>query len=253
MAARLSFSSLADTLRLGLHSASPVPGVEVQFCNFSEYFVLYREIFVRQAYGMGLSSPRPVILDCGANIGLATIYFKRRFPLARVIAFEPNPDSFNRLAANIKRNDLEGIELRNEALGGSNSTGYLVLPRGTSESHAASIALSESNGSPSVPVQCILLSSVVENLERVDLVKLDIEGPEYEVLTDLERSGLLSRVGAFIIEYHERLASGPIESALSLLARNGFQFRLAVEWKPWYSFESPYPAMIYAARPRQPA
>jgi len=244
----LAFSTAVEVLRLPVHSAFPISGIEVQFADFSEYLSLYRDIFIRQVYSLALRSASPLILDCGANIGLATIYFKRRFPSSRIIAFEPSPYSFRRLTSNVKRNKLKDVELRNEAIGGQNGPVMLVRRKGSIESHAASITVPEGKGSVSVPVDCIRLSTAIETLESVDLVKLDIEGAEFEVLTDLEESGRLGHVGSFIIEYSERIASAPIECALSLLARNGFRCRLGVEWKPWYSLNAPYNAMIYAVR-----
>ena len=47
MAARLTFLSAVYGLRLSVHSASPIPGITVQFSAFDEYFSLYREIFIR--------------------------------------------------------------------------------------------------------------------------------------------------------------------------------------------------------------
>ena len=248
MAARLTFLSAVHGLSLPMHSDSPIPGIKVQFYCFDEYFSLYREIFIRQEYSLPLESSHPLILDCGANIGLATIYFKRRFPSSRIIAFEPSPVSFSRLTSNIKHNNLRDVELRNEALGGRDGPVMLTRRKGSAEGHAASVAIPEGDGSDSAPVKCTRLSTVIEQLESVDLVKLDIEGAEYEVLADLDKCGQLGRIASFIIEYHERVASSPVECALSLLTQNGFHWRIGTEWKPWYSLKDPYAVMIYAVR-----
>ena len=250
MTIRLILSAAANLLGLPLQAASPAPGVTVHFSSYREYFSLFREIFVKQEYSISLANPSPLIMDCGANIGLAAIYFKTRFPNARVIAFEPNPSSFTRLASNIGGNKLKQVELRNEAVCGRTGVATLVRPKGTSESHAASLMLAEGSGAvaDSDSVSCVRLSSVIEELPPIDLLKIDIEGAEYEVLTDLEYAGQFHRIGALIIEYHEGIASAPIDCALSLLRRNGFHCRIAADLKPWHSLDRPYGALIYAVR-----
>src|SRR5579862_10008371 len=56
--------------------------------------LLYSEIFARQNYEFTSTRENPVILDCGANIGMATFYFKWRFPEAQITSFEPDPSTF---------------------------------------------------------------------------------------------------------------------------------------------------------------
>ena len=43
----------------------------------------------------------PLIIDCGANIGISVLEWKSRWPMARVICFEPDPDAFRLLEMNI--------------------------------------------------------------------------------------------------------------------------------------------------------
>src|ERR1700759_697713 len=77
--------------------------------------LLYREIFVRQYYHFVAPTASPVILDCGANVGMATIYFKWLYPNAKVTAFEPDPKTFNLLRLNLRVNRLD-VETHNCAL-----------------------------------------------------------------------------------------------------------------------------------------
>ena len=53
--------------------------------------------------------PTPRILDCGANIGLATLYFKLLYPGACITCFEPGAEAFRVLEANISANQLEEV------------------------------------------------------------------------------------------------------------------------------------------------
>src|SRR5436309_1873227 len=74
------------------------------------------EIIEKQVYRFVPQRERPVILDCGANIGLATLYWKQAHPLSRVIAFEPDPALFGTLAWNCDCWQLAGVELINRAV-----------------------------------------------------------------------------------------------------------------------------------------
>src|SRR5262249_51895723 len=52
--------------------------------------LLYSEFSARQSYRFASSRPDPVVYDCGANIGMATFYFKWLYPKAHIDAFEPD-------------------------------------------------------------------------------------------------------------------------------------------------------------------
>jgi FkbM family methyltransferase len=55
-------------------------------------------------------------LDCGANIGLATLFFKRLYPESEIHAFEPDPETFKMLRRNVEQNSLSYVYLYNVAL-----------------------------------------------------------------------------------------------------------------------------------------
>src|SRR5258707_8425113 len=80
--------------------------------------LLYSEIFARQSYEFVSTRMNPVILDCGANIGMATLYFKWLYPQAQITSFEPDPVTFQVLKRNIVDNELQDVALHNVALAG---------------------------------------------------------------------------------------------------------------------------------------
>jgi FkbM family methyltransferase len=68
----------------------------------SDFFV-YREIFMGQPiYDFSLPFTPQLIIDCGGNIGLASIFFATKYPNARVICVEPDTSNYNMLARNIE-------------------------------------------------------------------------------------------------------------------------------------------------------
>jgi FkbM family methyltransferase len=234
-------------MRSSKTTASPYKGGRVKFHDFQEYLGLYRDLFIGHSCGMELDHPCPVILDCGANLEVATLYFKRRFPRARIVAFEPNPDMFALLQENISMNCLADVSAEKVAVAAQEGEATFVRPTiadpGSFITH---------NGVPdgvdSVTVPTVRLSTAVNRLGSVDLLKLDIEGSEYEVLGELEQTRAIDKIKACIIEYHAHKCPNPIEDVVSLLSRNHFPYRLRADWKPWFEPDDPHIVMIYAKK-----
>ena len=74
------------------------------FNNSYWYYHSIDELFVDEVYKSVLNTEQPYILDCGANIGLSVIYFKKQWPNATVIAFEPDEKNFEYLNKNTEDN-----------------------------------------------------------------------------------------------------------------------------------------------------
>ena len=55
---------------------------------------LFKEIFLSNEYYFDTSKSDPKIIDCGANIGMSILFFKKLYPTSSIIAFEPNPYAF---------------------------------------------------------------------------------------------------------------------------------------------------------------
>jgi hypothetical protein len=71
----------------------------------------WKDVFLHHIYKFPTKSHTPRILDCGANIGLACVFFKTFFPRARITAFEPDPKIFRYLQSTLKSVHLLDIEL----------------------------------------------------------------------------------------------------------------------------------------------
>lgn len=159
------------------------------------------------------------------------MYFKRRFPDAVVLAFEPAPDNFELLRHNIASNDLTDITCYQTALTAAPGTVTLHIEPGVRGSLIATVgeaaARPQLNATRDVPA--VRLSDYID--ERVDLLKLYVEGSEGAVLLDLEGAGKLRMVDRLLIEYHHHLGSNALTLAgvLSLLEANGFDYMVATD------------------------
>ena len=220
-------------------------GWRINYAGRSNLILLYSEIFARQGYRFASTTSRPVIFDCGANIGMATLYFKWLYSNARITAIEPDPAAFNLLENNLTRNGLKDTTAFNFALGATQGEVDLFVPH--PGSLMTSNFASRANGEAiRVPVR--RLSELIS--EPVDLLKLDIEGMEGPVLQELAQSGKMSLVRQAIIEVHHNLpdCGFTLGRILELLEASGFQYHVLNSYSASADTSSIQDIVIHAAR-----
>jgi FkbM family methyltransferase len=188
----------------------------------------WEDLFVKTTLKFEADHPAPRILDCGANIGLATLYFKKLYPRARVVAFEADPVIHAVLSKNLLRNGAADVETVNAALW--TTTGEIEFWCEGADSGA--VGRVSDLRRPTRLVPSLRLRDVLEK-EQVDLLKLDIEGAEQAVLADCEDA--MGNVRAMCLDLHEfdpLRRSAP--SVLGLLERAGFAYTVdELNLLPW--------------------
>ena len=93
-----------------------VMGFTVHFFQYPQLINLFEEIFIYQVYKFASEKSDPEIIDCGSNIGISILNFKKIFPTSIIKAFEPDPVTFSILEKNIRENNLSNVSLYNYAL-----------------------------------------------------------------------------------------------------------------------------------------
>jgi len=208
-------------------------GFRLECPEYGALAFLFEEIFLRRDYEFTAAIERPLIFDCGSNIGMSVAYFKRLYPEARVVAFEPCKESFDVLSRNVQANRWGGIELHNVALHRAEQpVEFFVSPTSptslTNCSGAGQVA-GTARMVPGVP-----LSKFIS--EPVDFLKMDIEGAEAEVLEELAESGRMPLVREMVVEYHHHTdrSEDRLSRTLRLLEENGFGYQ--IRSTPWQAF-----------------
>ncbi|MDQ3998138.1 MAG: FkbM family methyltransferase [Gemmatimonadota bacterium] len=122
-----------------------------------------------------------VCLDIGANVGAVTMAMARRVGVAgKVYAFEPGPDPYARLVRNVALNPSIRDRVVTLQMGVSSEPGTLYW-NADERGNPANATLLSGTGTPTTVVS--VDTFVAETgLDRVDFVKIDVEGMEYEVL-----------------------------------------------------------------------
>ncbi len=174
----------------------------VYFYDYANLKLLFLEIFGNEEYYFKTTTDRPFIIDCGANIGMATLYFKKLYPHAEILAFEPAQLCFEVLQKNIASNDLDGVTAVNKALANYEGTAELFDASCGRGNLCATMLFNkkEQKRAHCASVECTKLSSYIT--KPVDLLKIDIEGGERAVLDDLKMSQKLQLIREIVLEYH---------------------------------------------------
>jgi FkbM family methyltransferase len=170
----------------------------------------FRQVFERREYSIGneaveadiqslyssilSNGQKPIIIDAGANIGLATLWFKAQYPKATVIAIEPDLENFAMLKENVIASDT--ALLVNAAVG--SLPGSVSLIRDTSMGWAVKTRRTQENGISIITIDDAI--ALVPNGVPL-IVKIDIEGFESDLFGD--NLAWLDATFAVFIEPHD--------------------------------------------------
>jgi FkbM family methyltransferase len=125
-----------------------------------------------------------VVLDIGANVGLVSLLAAKKVGrIGRVYAFEPVPDIFARLQENIALNSFNNIEPVPLALSSQKGTAMISVAGG-----ASSLFRRVSDEFVEVPTERLDDFVEREGIERVDAIKLDVEGAELHVIRGADKT-----------------------------------------------------------------
>ncbi|HUR82860.1 MAG TPA: FkbM family methyltransferase [Thermoanaerobaculia bacterium] len=165
----------------------------------------FEHIFVWNDYALDYPDHVRTIVDAGANIGLAAVFFANRFPDATIFAIEPQQDNFELLQKNAA--PYPRVVPMHAALWSDDTTLRLSNPDDRVDSyrydpHSAGDAV------PAYRVDTILRRY---GLERADVLKIDIEGGETAVFRDA--TAWIDRVRMIIAELHGLEAEDTFASA----------------------------------------
>jgi FkbM family methyltransferase len=194
-----------------------IDGVSFIYEHRHSLFHTYEEIFVREIYRFEAASANPLIIDCGANIGLSILYFKKIYPAARVIGFEPDPHNFHLLQKNLLQNPTlnVSVDLIKKALW-TNNNGISFQAEGSEGSK-----VNEQNTAGSTWVETQDLNELLEGFDYVDFLKVDIEGAENQVIPAAKDQ--LHKVKNMFLEYHGKTDQlNQLNRLLNLIGELGF-------------------------------
>lgn len=165
---------------------------------------VFKQIFIDEVYNFFPNQFEPtVIIDAGANVGYSPIWFKKTFPNSKVLAIEPEGENFKILSKNIL--GTPGIIALENALWFEQTS--LTISNPTSDSWG--FRLNTTNSSNGNRIETITIPDLILNysIDQIDILKIDIEGAEYELFKYGAESWLPS-VKMIMVEVHDQLKDG---------------------------------------------
>jgi FkbM family methyltransferase len=178
-----------------------VPGVRTPlFCRTfgSDPWVL-RGVFAEQQYEIALHDSPHLIIDGGANVGYASVYFANKYPNAQIIAIEPDPENCALFRKNCAA--YPNVELIQGALWPSNTD--VVIENSTAESWAFRVV--EAPSSTNHNFKGFTVTDILRHSGKhhIDLLKLDVEGSEEQLFSSNYESWI-GHVNNMVIELHDQ-------------------------------------------------
>lgn len=170
-------------------------------------WLLMRE--VERDYGLEslALNPGAVVVDIGAHVGVVSMSLAKRFGCT-VYAYEPEPDNYRRLISNVAANKL-GDKIMTFPFAATRDSRLVSIGGGGQNSGGHSIYKGVGP-----QVQSTTLAEIIENVGgRIDLLKIDAEGAEYEILEGAD----LSAIGAIRGEFHGPQAPAFLEKIKALV------------------------------------
>jgi FkbM family methyltransferase len=194
---------------------------ELYYVDACTFVVCAREIFQQCCYEFPGSGDL-TILDCGANIGLSSIWLALNYPGAAIEAYEADPSIHATLVRNLASLGLEHrVHAHNQAIWTHNN-GIPFFCEGGASGRAAETAKESGTLAASQLVPSVTLAELLASHAKVDLLKIDIEGAENHILCDPAMD--LRRVDNLFLEYHS-FQDDPqmLSEILALLKANDFR------------------------------
>ncbi len=187
--------------------------------NSSDSDTFY-QIFYYKGYNVDFNFEPKVIVDCGANIGLASVYFKNKYPQAKIISVEPASSNFEMLVKNTEKYDdihclQAGIWNKNAIL--------KVVDNGYGE---WGFMTEEVDTEGPDTIKSVSIDGLMEkyNLDHIDILKIDIEGSEKE-LFEKNYEKWLPKVKVILIELHDGMKEGCIRTFFKAMVNYKFTMR----------------------------
>ncbi len=190
-------------------------GFNLEIVDTASFIWQYKEMFIDNHYQFSAKAKNPIIYDCGANIGLSSLYFARQYPTAKIKAFEADPQLARVINSNLTSNKARNVTVSAKAIWIKNGT----VEFRKDKADRGSIVASES----SIKVKSVRLRDLIKREKRVDMLKMDIEGAEVEVLEDCKSE--LKKIQNLFVELHLNTNNyRHLEGFLRALNANDFRY-----------------------------
>lgn len=190
---------------------------------------IINEVWIHKSYNpKGFEiKPNDIVVDIGAHAGIFTIlasYFAKQ---GQVYAFEPFKENYNLLLENINLNKAKNIQAFNKAV--SDISGKLKFYVSTSKNKGQNSMYKLGESQKEVSVEKISFKDFIKTIPKIDFLKIDCEGAEYEILFSLSKKEL-QKVKKISMEFHN-YGKNKGDDLARFLQINSFKIKLIKDGK----------------------
>jgi len=179
---------------------------------------LFKQIFILREYGIKINIKPKFIVDAGANVGYATLWFNQKFPDAKIISIEPESSNFEVLRENTM--NIDNIKILKKGLWAKKSF-LKIIDNGVGK---WGFSTEEVGVEDSYDIEGIGVDDILANTDFncIDILKLDIEGAEKELFSENFESWL-PKVNILIVELHDEFKEGCARALYSAIEGHDFE------------------------------
>ncbi len=165
-----------------------------------------------------------IVLDIGAGLGDFTIYAAKSRPHCEIYAYEPFPESYELLQENLKLNAVDNVRAFPYAISDGQSAQLTLALTGEAVQHRTTPAGAPVAATVAVPCLSLEQALAATSLSRVDFLKIDVEGAEFEILFGASDAAL-SVIRRVCLEYHDGVTPHAHAELVRFLQDKGYQVR----------------------------
>jgi len=147
-----------------------------------------------------------LFVDVGANLGRYTIMLSSNYK--RIIAIEPEPSNMKHLKRNLLQAGINNVDPLQIAI--SDREGYVKLYLAR---HSGGHTIKKGYYNKYIKVKASTLNSILKNEPHIDLIKVDVEGAEWQVLKGSQK--IMPKIKSWMIEIHDKNRKHELEKLLS--------------------------------------
>ncbi len=180
--------------------SAPVLAHPVRLRDNASDKAIFLQVYLEKQYELyGVTLPQATrIIDGGANVGVASVYFANKYPQASIVAIEPEENNFSLLVENTQH--YKNIDCLKAGIWDKDEAIFIENPEAAAAGFMVNNATSVSGNS----IKGMTIASIMQlkGWQGVDILKLDIEGAEKEVFSSPDQEWL-SNIKLLIIEVHD--------------------------------------------------
>lgn len=201
---------------------------------------IINEIYVHEVYNPPLFKIKPTdtVVDIGGHIGIFSLFASKRAKMGKIFCFEPNPNNFSLLQKHIEINNIKNILCYNLAVSNNVKVKefYIAKNRYFTGRHSL---LPYNGPSDKILVKSTSLENIIKmnNIDRINFLKLDCEGAEFEILFNL-KNDILNRIDRISMEFHNIDEKNNAINLKSFLQNNGFNVFISKKGQLLFAYKN---------------